>query len=160
MISFYSPSLGELDLPDVAARIHEYIGCSPEYRHKIIIGTDSAPPIDGRVELISAIVVHRVGNGGIYFWRRTTKDKIQTLRDRMYQEALASIDLAQILMKTESFAPIIGSQDTLEVHIDVGERGPTREMIREIVGMVTGHGFQVRTKPQSFGASKVADRHT
>ena len=48
----------------------------------------------------------------------------------------------------------------LEIHIDVGPLGPTREMIREVVGMVTGNGYKAKTKPDSWGASSVADKHT
>ena len=32
-------------------------------------------------------------------------------------------------------------------------------MIKEVVGMVTGNGFTAKTKPYSFGASTVADKH-
>jgi len=48
----------------------------------------------------------------------------------------------------------------LEIHIDVGALGPTRDMIREVVGMVNGNGFTAKTKPESWGASSVADKHT
>ncbi|MCK4816393.1 hypothetical protein KA005_11550, partial [bacterium] len=47
----------------------------------------------------------------------------------------------------------------LEIHIDVGPLGPTREMIREVVGMVNGNGFTAKTKPEAWGASTVADKH-
>jgi len=48
----------------------------------------------------------------------------------------------------------------LEIHIDVGEVGPTREMIKEVVGMVTGSGFTAKTKPEAYGAASVADKYT
>src|SRR4030043_183845 len=35
-----------------------------------------------------------------------------------------------------------------------------RDMIREVVGMVTGNGYVAKTKPESWGASTVADKHT
>jgi hypothetical protein len=47
----------------------------------------------------------------------------------------------------------------LEIHVDIGQKGPTKEMIREIVGMVRGNGFFVKIKPESFAASTLADRH-
>lgn len=47
-----------------------------------------------------------------------------------------------------------------EIHIDVGPMGPTRDMIKEVVGMVQGNGFKAKTKPESWGASSVADKHT
>jgi len=48
----------------------------------------------------------------------------------------------------------------LEIHVDVGEHGATREMIKEVVGMVTGFGFVAKTKPYSYAASYVADKYT
>ncbi|KKR03433.1 MAG: hypothetical protein UT31_C0021G0001, partial [Parcubacteria group bacterium GW2011_GWF2_39_13b] len=48
----------------------------------------------------------------------------------------------------------------LEIHVDIGQTGPTRDMIKEIVGMVNGFGFSARTKPESYAASKVADKYT
>jgi len=33
-------------------------------------------------------------------------------------------------------------------------------MIREVVGMVNGNGFYARTKPDAYGATSVADKHT
>jgi len=47
-----------------------------------------------------------------------------------------------------------------EVHVDIGSQGETRTMLQEIIGMVRGSGFEVKTKPESYGASKVADRYT
>ena len=46
------------------------------------------------------------------------------------------------------------------IHGYFGERGDTREMIKEVVGMVTGNGFVAKTKPEAYGASYVADKHT
>ena len=51
-------------------------------------------------------------------------------------------------------------QFDFEVHIDVGENGATREMIQELVGVVRANNFEAKTKPDSYAASKVADRHT
>ncbi|RYD04208.1 hypothetical protein N752_15295 [Desulforamulus aquiferis] len=48
----------------------------------------------------------------------------------------------------------------VEIHIDVGRQGETKDLIREVVGMVTGSGFQAKIKPDSFAASSVADRYT
>ncbi|MFZ5899548.1 MAG: ribonuclease H-like YkuK family protein, partial [Bacillota bacterium] len=48
----------------------------------------------------------------------------------------------------------------VEIHIDVGSHGDTKDLIREVVGMVTGSGFNAKIKPDAYGASSVADRHT
>ena len=33
-------------------------------------------------------------------------------------------------------------------------------MIKEVVGIVTGNGYVAKTKPEAYGASYVADKHT
>ena len=48
----------------------------------------------------------------------------------------------------------------LELHVDIGEQGQTREYIKELVNIIEKEGFKTTIKPQSFAASKVADRHT
>lgn len=159
-LEFHSPSHGLLPLSGAITRIHGYVDEAVAFQHKVIIGTDSSPAQAGRAEFITALVVHRVGRGGIYFWRQSRREEIYTLRDRMYHEAVLSLQLAQILVTGGLLRPELATTDFLEIHIDIGENGPTRAMIKEIVGMVHGSGFTVRTKPASFAASKVADRYT
>lgn len=159
-LSFYSPSFGELSLADMVLRAKIYIEAKPDNLYRLIVGTDSQPASNGRdyIDYISAFVIHRVGLGGIYFWHRTVGQKVFSLRDRIYTEALLSLQLSQILIEDLEDAGLMGYD--LEIHVDVGNMGPTRAMITEITGMIRGNGFKVRTKPDSFGASKVADRHT
>lgn len=76
----------------------------------------------------------------------------------LHQEALLSIDFAKFLVEGLLENNLLDLD--LEIHVDVGKVGETREIITEVVGMVRGSGFEVKTKPESFGASKVADRHT
>lgn len=155
---FNSPSLGRISFEGVVERLQAYVREEPDARYRLIIGTDSLPGFEGRVALVSAIVMHRVGHGGIYCWRRQVHQSIVTLRDRMLGEALASIELATRLREHPALRDFVGS--TIEIHVDVGQNGPTRQMIAEIVGMVSANGFIVKTKPDSYAATKVADRHT
>ncbi len=46
-----------------------------------------------------------------------------------------------------------------QIHIDVGQNGPTRDMIKEVVGMVRGNGFKAKIKPESYAASSIADKY-
>ncbi|MGI6575851.1 MAG: ribonuclease H-like YkuK family protein [bacterium] len=83
------------------------------------------------------------------------------MRQRIFYEASLSLDTASRLtaLLAESGHADLADLD-VEVHLDVGKEGETKEMIREIVGMVTGSGFNARIKPESYGASTVADRYT
>jgi hypothetical protein len=82
------------------------------------------------------------------------------LRDKIYAETLLSLKIAQDFLPSLNKKLNGHNNYELEIHIDVGRSGETREMIKEVVGMVTGNGFTAKTKPDSYGASKVADKHT
>lgn len=161
---FFSPTLGKITGKTLISEIAKFLDEDPEKSYSLVIGTDSQEKkVKGGSEInfVSAIVIHRKGYGGRYFWRRTKKGKLYTLRDKIYTETLLSLDLAQ------NFIPQLktvlnGYEDkySLEIHIDVGNTGPSREMIKEVVGMVTGNGFCAKTKPESYGAFIVADKHT
>lgn len=134
----------------------------PDYFYQLVIGTDSKsgkPDAKKVLNFITAVVIHRKGKGGRYFWQRHKIDKIGSLRDKIYTETLLSIQLAEKLVP-DLTKRLNGERYKLEIHIDVGDVGPTREMIKEVVGMVTGNGFTAKTKPESYGAFVVADKHT
>ena len=44
------------------------------------------------------------------------------------------------------------------IHADVGKNGATKDMIKEVTGLILGNGFTPMIKPESFAASSVADR--
>lgn len=159
--SFRSPTKGKLNLSGVISEIALYLTEKPEFRYSLVIGTDSHNTTsDHKADFVTAVVIRRIGRGGRYFWTKTAKDKIYSLRDKIYTETLLSLDLAQALIP--KLRDYLNGQENydLEIHIDVGEVGETREMIREVVGMVVGNGFKAKTKPESYGAFVVADRHT
>jgi len=71
------------------------------------------------------------------------------------------LQISQKLMDfLESFPDNHLSNYNVEIHVDVGNNGPTRSLIKEIVGMIEGMGFVAKVEPDSFGASRVAHRHT
>lgn len=145
--------------------IKEFLEEKPNEEYSLVIGTDSHEKEKNgnskTISLVTAILVHRKGFGGKYFWRRKNMANIHTLREKIYAETLESLNFAL------SFVPLLRRElngnsplYNLEIHIDVGEHGDTRDMIKEVVGMVTGNGFVAKTKPHAYGASYVADKHT
>ncbi len=126
--------------------------------YRIIVGSDSHSTEDGGYDFVSALVVHRVGEGGIYFYTRDLAKRKFSLKERMYQEAILSLQMAEHV--ADLFRENGISKYNVEVHVDIGQNGETREVITEIVGMVRGSGYECKIKPDSFAASKVADRHT
>lgn len=139
-------------------RILEYIASDPGASYKLIIGTDSQGRNGHGAEYIIAVVVLRVGRGGIYFWDNRSQTVKVSLKERMYREALYSLETAEIIL--ELFKDDGITRFDIEIHVDIGPQGETRGLISEIVGMVRGSGWQVRVKPDSFAASTIADRYT
>lgn len=153
---FISPSIGAISFDRMFGVIADYINQHPSDAYNLIVGTDSF--LNSETLFVSAVIIHRVGHGGRYFYRKNPRRKMENLRQRIFFEAAMSIELASLLKDRldSSGLPALA----VEIHLDVGDRGETKEIIRELVGMVTGSGYSARTKPGSFGASKVADRHT
>ena len=101
--------------------------------------------------------MHRVGNGGRYFWRRLDLQKFYTLRDRIINEVLLSLEVAKEVLSELKLANV--KNYDFEIHADIGENGATKAMLQEVVGMIRAHNFEAKTKPDSYAASSVADRH-
>lgn len=155
---FHSPTFGALTLLAVRQKALAFIENLPDAKYRLVIGTDSQPKNGHGVDFVTAIIVHRIGQGGIYFWKRIVDHKKYVLRSRIYQEASLSLMCANELLELLRKDGI--TKYDIEIHVDIGSFGETKEMINEVVGMVRSCGFNVKTKPESYGASKVADRYT
>lgn len=159
---FRSSFGGEFNIASVVSEVLRYMREDPKREYKIIIGTDSMGFQTKMADFVTAIVVHRVGNGGRYFWRRIELGKFYTLRDRIIREVLLSLEVAELVLKeiqlSEQKYPI--PQWSFEIHADVGVNGPTNALIQEVVGMIRASNYEVKTKPESYAASHVADKYT
>jgi predicted RNase H-related nuclease YkuK (DUF458 family) len=156
MMDFVSPTKGSMNWDEVVDDLLLYIGEEPELTHKIIIGTDSQ--VREETYFVTAVVVHRVGKGARYYYKRVVYQNIRSLRQRIFMEAATSLETASKL--TQDLAEKGHTEMNLEIHLDIGQNGQTKEMIRDIVGMITGSGFDAKIKPYSCGASTVADKYT
>jgi hypothetical protein len=160
---FISPTKGEVTASRMISLISDFVKEEPGGFYRLVIGTDSqARKVDGasEIDFVTAVVVHRAGKGARYFWRKEKKRvKTVVLRDKIYTETAISLEAAEQLVPDLRKAVSPAHYD-FEIHIDVGAIGPTREMIREVVGMVNGNGYTAKTKPDSWCASSVADKHT
>ena len=153
---FISPTLGKMSWEEVLEDIVKYITSARDYHYKLIIGTDSQ--VKDETCLVTAVVVHLVGKGARYYYRKKFQRKILSLRQKIFYEAALSLEVAG---RMAEFLNANGYRNlNVEIHLDVGKNGDTKDMIRELVGMVTGSGFDAKIKPYACGASKVADKHT
>ncbi len=159
---YYSPTKGSLSPEKMVQEISGFVMEDSGSFYRLVIGTDSqVKRVNGKSECdyVTAIVVHRMGKGARYFWHKDIEEQPKALRNKIYNETIKSLYTAQKLVPSIQKA-VSPSQYDFEIHIDVGPKGPTRDMIKEVVGMVTGNGFKAKTKPESWAASSVADKHT
>lgn len=155
-MQFVSPTRGSLTFDSMFDDVVAFMEESPVDRYKLIVGTDSQLRDD--VCFVTAIIVHRLGKGARYYYHKHRQRKLVSLRQRIFYEASLSLGLASRL--AERLSRNGHSKLNVEIHLDVGHQGDTKDLIREVVGMVTGSGFNAKIKPESYGASKVADKHT
>lgn len=153
---FHSPTKGPLSYDRLISDLLDYVAEEPQAQYKLIVGTDSHTRTD--LCFVTAIIVHRLGKGARYYYRRRHQAKIRSLRQKIFYETATSLTLAEKL--AESLAEAGAKALNIEIHLDVGESGETKDLIRDVVGMVAGSGFHAEIKPNSYGASKVADRYT
>ena len=154
---FVNPNIGALSFDEVVNEIAQEMQRDPRADYDVFVGTDSSAGGDS-VDFVRAIVVHKRGKGGRYFWSRQREPKSPSLRQRIWREALLSFDLAQRLLEALSSSTLL--QFNLEIHVDIGKNGSTRELINEVVGMIVGSGFEVKIKPDAVAATSVADKYT
>jgi len=164
---FQSLTHGSLNVDEIIEQIKLFLEEDTQAEYSLVIGTDSheknGTPNGSpkKINLVTAVLIHRKGFGGKYFWIRKEFGNIHSLREKIYSETITSLNFAT------AFVPLLtkgldghSANYNLEIHVDVGEHGATRDMIKEVVGMVTGNGFVAKTKPEAYGASYVADKHT
>ena len=162
--NFYNPSRGDLKTSDVTGEILGYLKEKPEKFYDIIVGCDSSSGEEPHFPV--AVVVLRVGGGGRFFLKKIgyRNRKFCNWKMRVLEEVLLSCELALFLkerlekeIQKLSFSP---NYQFRYIHADIGENGQTKDMIKEVIGLIRGNGFEPKIKPAAFVASTVADRYT
>lgn len=159
---FFNPTCGNLSLNGVIKEISHYIAEKPEKFYDIIVGCDSSSSQEPIFPL--AVVILRKGEGGRFFLKRINYHELRKFynwHQRILEEVLLSCELALFLREKlkEQIPPSLNWQ-FVYIHADVGENGATKDMIREVTGLIRGNGFEPKIKPESFAASNVADRYS
>lgn len=157
-----SISKGSISFRDAISRIVEYIQEEPDKEYDIAVGTDSMTYTT--TQFVLAITVHRLHNGGIFFYKRLYHDKIASLHYKLREETSISVDAAEILVD-ELFNRGIDltekdSNIHFHIHLDIGKNGPTKELIQELSGWMIALGYDFEIKPDSYAASHIADRYS
>jgi len=156
-MQLFSPTYGSLTEQAVVEQISRFVRQDPHADYKLVIGTDSHTTHQSST-FVTAVIVHRIGRGARFYFRRVRSRPMHDLRSRIYKETELSLDLVGQLMRVG--LDELCAEWPLEIHVDIGRHGETKALIQEITGWITSVGYIVRIKPDSFGASAVADRFT
>ncbi len=159
---FYNPTCGNLRINQVIDEIVNYISQRPEKFYDIIVGCDSSSGQEPHFPV--AVVVLRTGEGGKFFLKRINykNRKFYNWKQRILEEVFLSCQLALHLKEklTEKTKNQNFDYQCRYIHADIGENGKTRDMIKEVIGLIRGNGFEPKIKPEAYVASTVADRYT
>lgn len=158
MAYFYSQRLGKLTIDQVKTQIIKFLQSDKKSEYSFIIGSDSQKISKNKYLFVSALIVHRVGSGAIYFYqKKLVKQKLQ-FKARIYNEALLSLQMAEKFLKI--FSQNGFGRYNFKIHLDIGHNGKTKTLVSEITNLIKSSGYSYEIKPNSHAASKVADKHT
>ena len=161
---FRRPNGQVLRLEQVAESIATYMAQDIMAQYEITVGTDSQTSY--KTKMVEVVAVHRVGHGGIFFYRSDYVNRMANLRQRIHEETQRSLSVADgLMLAVENDLNVLGiSLNDLDVHFqihcDVGYQGSTKALIQEIVGWVQSLGYECCIKPNSYAASAVADKYS
>ena len=123
------------------------------HNYSIIVGTDSQNTY--RTKMILVICLIDKGRGGKYFYHIDYLDKIKDLNTKIFTETEKSLEIARELNKLLHDNNV---RAEVEIHVDIGKDGKTKDLIQSILGWVTAEGFKAKIKDESYVASTIADK--
>jgi predicted RNase H-related nuclease YkuK (DUF458 family) len=155
-----------MSFADVVASIKYFIKVNPDCKYRLAIGTDSQ--VKGRYTCFATgIHIHRVGQGA---WCCVSKiienRRYRSLKEKIMKETSMTYEIAymlneQLMDSLCDFSIKYKNFDCrLEAHIDIGTKGETRKLIREMASYFQGTGIDAKIKPDSYVASSYANRYS
>lgn len=153
---FTSPTQGSMSKEEVYDFLVEKIRENQkthEHDYSIIIGTDSQNTYRTKMVLVICLIDN--GHGGRYFYHIDWLKKIKDINTKIFTETQKSLEIAHEL---NAYLHDKGVRADVEVHVDIGRNGKTKDLIQSILGWVRAEGFKARIKDESWVASSIADK--
>ncbi len=166
--TFYNVSEKKMSFQNMLERIKSFMLKDPRSVYVLSIGSDSHVH-QTETKFITAIHLHRVGKGA---WgclkNHTVKRPITSVREKISMETALSQEIAyyftsKYLMElSDILIPFAdeGADLVFEIHLDIGRKGMTKELIQEMTGRIEAMGIEAKIKPESFTAFSYANRYT
>lgn len=142
--------------------VADYISADTSQEYEITVGTDSQN--HSKTKMVEVIAVHRVGHGGIFFYRVDYVRKIKSLKEKIVEETSRSLENAAGLLDDVQLQLLEDGIDIDDlnihfiIHCDIGHEGKTQALIKEIVSWVHSAGYECQIKPDSYAASGIANK--
>jgi len=163
-MKFFNSTQKDMDIVTVAKMIKNFIEQNPNQNYRLAVGTDSQ--VRGNCTCFATgIHIHRIGQGA---WccvhKRVENRRYTNLREKISRETVITYEILSLLndLLIDTLCACAGNYKNfdckIEAHIDIGTRGETRKLIREMVGYFEGMGVDAKIKPESFVASSYANR--
>lgn len=151
-MKFKSPTYGTLEKEQVFNYLKKSI-LQEKGNYKVIVGTDSQNTY--KTKMVVVICLINEGHGGVFFYHIDLLPKIKNLNTKIFTETEKSLEIAREL--NEYFYEE-GIRADVEIHVDIGREGKTKDLIQSILGWITAEGFVAKIKDESYVASTIADR--
>ena len=163
---------GEI-IEDIIAYTKNYIKQGEDMR--IIVGCDSQQKRGFTLYALTIVFYDQeMHNGAHVVFMRIREKKERELMRRLMNESLYSLDLSEWLdneLKNDYKMPKFGKckysgnypTKRIEVHVDINpyeginKQNRSNMAYHTILGMISGMGFMVKSKPDAFSASCAAD---
>lgn len=177
---FFNSMQKNMSFADVVASIKYFIKTNPDSKYRLAVGTDSQ--VKGRYTCFATgIHIYRVGQGLVVSFancspmhprawccvsKMVENKRYKNLKEKISKETSITYEIAYMLNEQlmDALCDLTVKYKNfdckLEAHIDVGTKGETRKLIREMVGYFEGMGIDAKIKPDSFVASSYANRYS
>jgi uncharacterized protein len=124
---------------------------------KIYVGSDSMLRPE-KCSFAAVIALHDNSKKIARYYYKKINDKSESYLDlkiKILEEVNLSIQVAQYILE-------ICPDADIELHVDIGTKKAnlTSKLHSMISGWVTGMGFEIKVKPNSWASSSIADWHT
>jgi uncharacterized protein len=166
--TFYNVSEKQMTFQAVIEHIKGFILKDPRSEYVLSIGSDSHVH-QNETKFITAIHLHRVGKGAWGCLKSySVKRPILSVREKISMETALSQEVASYFISkylgvlTDLLIPFAdeGADLLFEIHLDIGRKGLTKELIQEMTGRIEAMGIEAKIKPDSYTAFSYANRYT
>jgi predicted RNase H-related nuclease YkuK (DUF458 family) len=126
-----------------------------DFEYTVWVGTDSQ--VNNKVKKVNystCIVLHKKGKGARIFISKAKENHVNSLRQRLMNEAWKSLSVSFLLQK---ILPA-NAEIVIDLDINKSKKFKSGQYYQELAGMIVGQGFKCRVKPDAWAAQTVADK--